>query len=75
MAIISKVELKKVNKDFIKDKFKQSRIITAEIELKKKRIELINIYVPNGNPINTEKYEYKKDWLKKFISNVKKTFK
>ncbi len=72
VAIISKIELKKVNKDFIKDKFKQSRIITAEIELKKKRIELINIYVPNGNPINTEKYEYKKDWLKKFISNVKK---
>ena len=51
---------------------KQSRIITAELKLKKKKIELINIYVPNGNPVDTEKYEYKKEWLKKFISNVKK---
>ena len=33
---------------------------------------MINIYTPNGNPINTEKYEYKKNWLKKFITRIKK---
>ena len=60
-----------VNKNFIKDELNHSRIITGEIRLKKKRIELINIYVPNGNPIHTEKYIYKKNWLKKFIINVK----
>ena len=38
----------------------------------KKKIELINIYVPNGNPVETEKFSYKKNWLKKFILNVKK---
>ena len=72
VAIISKYELDNTNKNFIKDDLNQSRIITAELELKKKRIELINIYVPNGNPVDTEKYEYKKNWLKKFITNVKK---
>ena len=72
VAIISKQELDKINNSFIKDDLKQSRIITAELKLKKKKIELINIYVPNGNPVDTEKYEYKKEWLKKFISNVKK---
>ena len=72
VAIISKMKLEKVNNSFIKDNLKQSRIITAELKLKKKKIELINIYVPNGNPVDTEKYEYKKEWLKKFISNVKK---
>ena len=72
VAIISKQELKNINNTFIKDNLKQSRIITAELKLKKKKIELINIYVPNGNPVDTEKYEYKKEWLKKFISNVKK---
>ena len=46
--------------------------ITGEIISNKKKIELINIYVPNGNPINTEKYEYKINWLKKFIGNIKK---
>ena len=72
VAIISKQKLDKINNNFIKDNLKQSRIITAELKLKKKNIELINIYVPNGNPVDTEKYEYKKEWLKKFISNIKK---
>ena len=72
VAIISKVKIENVNKNFIKDDLKQSRIITGEIRLKKKKIELINIYVPNGNPIETDKYNYKKNWLKKFILNIKK---
>ena len=72
VAILSKIEIKNINKSFIKDSFKQSRIITGEIQIKKKKNELINIYVPNGNPVNTEKYIYKKDWLKKFILNIKK---
>ena len=72
VAIISKHKLDNVNNSFIKDDLNQSRIITAELKLKKKKIELINIYVPNGNPVDTEKYEYKKNWLKKFIINIKK---
>jgi len=72
VAIISKHKLDNTNNNFIKDDLNQSRIITAELKLKKKKIELINIYVPNGNPVDTEKYEYKKNWLKKFITNIKK---
>ena len=72
VAIISKNELNNINLNFIKDDLKQSRIITAELKFKKKIIVLVNIYVPNGNPVDTEKYEYKKTWLKKFISNIKK---
>jgi len=72
VAIISKNELNNINLDFIKDDLKQSRIITAELKFKKKIIVLVNIYVPNGNPVDTEKYEYKKTWLKKFINNIKK---
>ena len=75
VAIISKIELENINTDFIKDKLKQSRIITAEININKRKIELINIYVPNGNPVDTEKYDYKKEWLKTFIDNVKKKIK
>ena len=74
VAIISKRKLDNISNSFIKDDLKQSRIITAELEFKKKRIELINIYVPNGNPVNTEKNEYKKEWLNKLISNIKKKF-
>ena len=72
VAIISKVKIENLKKDFIKDDLNQARIISGEILLKKKKINLINIYVPNGNPINTDKYEYKKNWLKKFITGIKK---
>ena len=72
VAIISKYKLDNINKSFIKDDFNQSRVITAELKLKKKTIEIINIYVPNGNPVDTEKYEYKKEWLKRFLNNIKK---
>ena len=37
VAIISKKELENINNSFIKDDLKQSRIITAELKLKKKR--------------------------------------
>ena len=72
VAIISKNELNNINKSFIKDNLNQARIITAELKLKSKKLELINIYVPNGNPVDSEKYEYKKEWLKKFITNIQK---
>jgi len=72
VAIVSKFKISNIKNNFIKDDLKQSRIITGEIILDKKKIELINIYVPNGNPVDTEKYEYKKNWLKKFIKNIKK---
>ena len=72
VAFLSKFKIENVKNDFIKDKLKQSRIITGEIVLNKKKIKLINIYVPNGNPVDTEKYEYKKNWLASFVKKVKK---
>ena len=60
VAIISKNKLKNIKFDLIKDKFKQARIISAEVNYKNKNIQLINIYTPNGNPVDTEKYDYKK---------------
>ena len=71
MAFLTKSKIKNVKLDFIKDKLKQSRIITGEINLSKKNIKLINIYVPNGNPVDTEKFEYKKSWLTSFIKKLK----
>tara|TARA_B110000438_G_scaffold129290_1_gene125620 strand:+ start:388 stop:1164 length:777 start_codon:yes stop_codon:yes gene_type:complete len=75
VAIVSKLKIDNINTNFIKDELMQSRIITGEISLGKKKIDLINIYVPNGNPVDTEKYDYKKKWLKNFISNIKKRLK
>ena len=73
VAFLSKVKIENINLNFIKDDLKQSRIITGDIKIKNKKIKLINIYVPNGNPIDTEKYSYKKNWLNKFLKSIKKT--
>jgi len=67
VAILSRKKLANIERDIFKDKNKQSRIITAEIKYKSKSINLINIYTPNGNPIDTEKYTYKLYWLDSFI--------
>jgi len=72
VAIISKIKVKNIKKNLISDDLKQSRVITGEIQIKRSKINLINIYVPNGNPIDTEKYEYKKKWLNNFILKIKK---
>ena len=71
VAIISKGKLKNIKTDLIKDELKQSRIISAELEYKKKNIQLINIYTPNGNPVDTDKYKYKKQWLDDLIKQLK----
>ena len=75
VAIISKGKLKNIRTDLIKDKLKQSRIISAELDYKKKNIQLINIYTPNGNPVDTEKYDYKKKWLDTFVKVINKILK
>ena len=75
VAIISRNKLHNITVDLIKDKSKQARIISAEINFKNKNIQLINIYTPNGNPVDTEKYEYKKKWLDDLIKQLKSLIK
>ena len=73
VAFLSKINIDKIDLKFFKDKNNQSRIIVGNIKNKSKIITLINIYVPNGNPIGTEKYEYKKYWYNSFIKEIRKT--
>jgi len=73
VAFLSKINIDKININFFKDKNNQARIIVGDIKNQSKVIKLINIYVPNGNPIGTEKYDYKKNWYDSFITKVKKT--
>ena len=50
VAFVSKFKIENVKNDFIKDKLQQSRIITGEIALNKKKTKLINIYIPISIP-------------------------
>ena len=71
VAILAKKKVSEINFSFIIDPKKQSRIIEGDIKNKSKTVKLINIYVPNGNPIDTDKYEYKKNWLELFVKKTK----
>ncbi|MGA0213124.1 MAG: exodeoxyribonuclease III, partial [Pelagibacteraceae bacterium] len=69
VAFLTKIKIQNIQTNLFKDELKQSRIIAGDIQLKNKKINLINIYVPNGNPVNTEKYTYKNNWLTKFLKS------
>ena len=69
VAILSKIKLNILNRKiptFNEDV--QSRFLETEIKINKikKPIKLFCIYLPNGNPIETEKFDYKIKWMKKF---------
>ena len=68
VAIISKFKIENVNKGFnsktkrgnISEEFnEQKRLISAEIN----GLKIINVYVPNGSSINSDKFDYKIKWL------------
>ena len=69
VAILSKNNLNIQNKKiptFKEDE--QSRFLETDIRISGiiKPIKLFCIYLPNGNPIETEKFDYKIKWMKKF---------
>jgi exodeoxyribonuclease III len=53
----------------------QARFIEGKLIVRRSAIRLINGYFPNGNPIASEKYEYKISWLRRLLSLVKEAMK
>lgn len=71
VAIVSKKKLLNIDTKF-PDPNKQSRLIAADIKISNQLAKLICIYLPNGNPVNTDKYPYKTKWLSNFIKYLEK---
>ena len=70
VAIISKYPIRVLNKHLpeFTEEIPQARYLEVEI----KGYIFCSIYVPNGNPLNSEKFEYKIKWLDAFILHAKK---
>ena len=73
VAIISKIEPENIERGFgdsfdLTDSIKtfpdQKRLISAYFD----GIKIVNVYVPNGSSINSEKFEHKIRWLKRLAS-------
>ena len=60
VAILSKTSLT-LHETTLLDDDPQARFIHAS--LPEQDIHLINVYCPNGNPVETEKYPYKHKWM------------
>ena len=69
VAIISKINIENVNKGFIsepkeenigKEFIEQRRLISAVIN----GLKIINVYVPNGSSLDSDKFKYKIEWLR-----------
>jgi len=45
VAFLSKIKIDNINLNFIKDDLNQSRVIAGDIQVKKKKKKIINIYV------------------------------
>ena len=57
VAIIYNDKISNVNFNVINDKQEQSRTISVDINYKNELIRIISVYVPNGNPVDTYKYQ------------------
>ena len=62
VAIISKHELKNVQKNFHDDELNApKRLIAATV----KDIRIVNTYIPNGTELWSDKFKFKLDWLQR----------
>ncbi|HCP01110.1 MAG: exodeoxyribonuclease III [Alphaproteobacteria bacterium] len=64
VAILSKHPLSDVSTGLAGDKDdNQARYVEAFIEAGDESVRVASIYLPNGNPIDTDKYLYKLEWM------------
>lgn len=50
------------------DSDEQSRLIEGVFSVESGAIRVCNIYLPNGNPVDTEKFPYKLAWMERLIA-------
>ena len=64
VAILSKRPFDEVNKGLPGDESdEQARYLEAVISTDQAALRVASIYLPNGNPVESEKYPYKLDWM------------
>ena len=67
VAIISKQTLEETRKNLYEEEDEEARFLKAT----RGDISIINVYVPQGFAVGTEKFEYKLRWLKDLLEDIK----
>jgi exodeoxyribonuclease-3 len=72
VAILSKQPLDEVTPRLPgDDKDDQARFIEATVSVPAGSLKVASIYLPNGNPIGTEKFSYKLAWMKRLAQHAR----
>lgn len=73
VAILSKSPLEDVTRGLPgDDSDEQARFITALVPMAETMVRVASIYLPNGNPIGTEKFTYKLAWMARLEAHAKR---
>ena len=73
VAIISRFPLEDVKAGLPGDKSdEQARFLEATISCEDGSIKVASIYLPNGNPVETDKYPYKLKWMERLRKHTLK---
>ena len=68
VALLSKCPFDEVAPGLIGDDGDvQARFLEALVSTKAGVLRVVSLYLPNGNPINTEKYTYKLSWMERLL--------
>lgn len=67
VALISRFPLENIQFDIPNFQDEQKRVIAATIN----KVRIINIYLPNGQEVGSDKYAYKLEWLSHFHDYLK----
>ncbi|MGV3278302.1 exodeoxyribonuclease III [Rickettsiales bacterium LUAb2] len=66
VATLSPFTIEEINNSIPNFIDEQARFLETKIN----NIHFINVYIPNGNPIDTDKYTYKLNWLNAFYKYI-----
>src|SRR6185312_16120482 len=71
VAILSKLKFDEVHRGLPGDDAdEQSRLIEGVFSVDGGVIRICNIYLPNGNPVGSDKFPYKLGWMERLIAFV-----
>jgi exodeoxyribonuclease-3 len=71
VALLSKVPIDEVHRGLPgDDSDEQARLIEGVISVEGGAVRVCNIYLPNGNPVDTEKFPYKLRWMDRLNAYV-----
>ena len=71
VAILSKLKFDEVSRGLPGDSMdEQSRYIEGTFSTEGGALRVASIYLPNGNPVGTEKFTYKLSWMERLIAHA-----